>query len=111
MKNLFSLTGRLDRKTFTLITIALVAVGVLLIFVGPTLVDMYRGRNRGRFYDLNDPITMDMAYTFWGYCAMVLGLIYLFFSIKRMRDIDKPFWYILIPFYNIYVLLTQESKS
>ncbi|WP_343615145.1 DUF805 domain-containing protein [Flavobacterium sp.] len=32
-------------------------------------------------------------------------------GVRRMHDIDKEWWYILIPFYNIYLLTIEGDKG
>ena len=48
-------------------------------------------------------------YIYYAY-AGIFGLISISVGVRRLHDTDKSGWYILIPFYNIFLLLQKGSK-
>ncbi len=86
-KNIFSLDGRIRRRTYW--TRALVVVIINFIVI----ISM----------DANSPITPLIS--------LLLNIFMLIQGVKRMHDLNKSGFYILIPIYNLILTLTEGTKG
>ena len=86
--SMFSPAGRMKRSDYWgWVLVCFVANIEIIFFIGNTL-SMY--------------IT-DFA------ANLLLGIILIIQGVKRMHDVDKSGWYLLIPFYNLVLSLTDGT--
>ncbi len=98
--NILSFKGEVGRKTYQ-------AVFVLTVF-SPAIV--YFLLNIG-IHVRRFQLPIEYAGPIWTISMVVLGIVFLGLTVRRWRDTGKPFWALLLPFYNLYVLLFSKSKQ
>jgi uncharacterized membrane protein YhaH (DUF805 family) len=100
--NILSFKGVIGRKTYQAIFVLALFTPAIVYFVLNSGL-----RVRGRGYQL----PLEYVGPTWVAIMVVLGIVFLGITIRRWRDTGKPLWALLLPFYNLYVLLFIKSKQ
>jgi uncharacterized membrane protein YhaH (DUF805 family) len=102
-QNLFSLNVPVGKETFQAVSI-LALFSPAIIFFGLHLLENLRRRH---------VLAQNLSFltTLWYLLMGAFAIVYLIVCIKRWRDTGKPWWLVLIPVYNLYILLFSPSKN
>lgn len=107
LQDFYDPTRRVDRTNFRYLCILIALAPILAIFAGPILLEVFVARKRRYSREYID-LTPYYPYV-QVFAGVILGYIILVLCINRMRDTGKPLGYLLIPFYNIYLLWSKPS--
>lgn len=111
LKDLLSFHGRINRKNYRAIWLLAIGLGITVYFLPGLVVTYLESRRR---YSLEKFDTIGNIQELGPYIhvpgfTLILSSMILF-SIKRIRDTGKSISTLLIPLYNLKVLLFNESK-
>ena len=53
----------------------------------------------------------DSSWWFWWFISAVISFLFIIQAIKRAHDLDNSGWYILIPFYILFLLFTKGDRG
>ena len=98
---------RIDRLNFRYLFVLIALSPGFIAMISAMLMQGYTDDNK-------QLITGEVASEIYWRIFMILGWIVSYFVlvilINRMRDTGKPFYYLLIPGYNLYILFIHPTK-
>jgi uncharacterized membrane protein YhaH (DUF805 family) len=103
MNSLFSTEGRLNRAKYFWRTLVISACSNMAAFLAVFLLGGMMGKNA-------EPAALIVGYLRF----MAGGVMIAFGAVKRLHDLDRPgshYWFMLTPFYNIYLGLLLLFKK
>jgi len=115
-KSYFLTYGRIRRRVFFLRT--LLIVGILI--VSNIVMEFYFQEQFSHWRDVGNGVVRNQGFLFWynvyfifNYFVLttLLAIFFVVQSTKRMHDVNKSGWFILIPCYNIVLWFTKGTKE
>jgi len=109
MSTLFDYHGRINRSNYRALFLVFIGLAICIFFIPGLIVGLISGRRRTIDFDSIEAIQNILTpFYFLGYGALLVLMILI--SIKRIRDTGEKIWKLLIPIYNLKLLLIDESK-
>lgn len=93
LSNYATFTGRARRKEYWMFALVSTAISIALVVVGNILFGEEKGDSLSNLYSL----------------AVIVP--YIAVGIRRMHDINRSGWWILLPFVNLYFLCCDTIKG
>ncbi|MCP9236553.1 hypothetical protein [Lewinella sp. JB7] len=110
LEDLYNPRRRISREYFPAFALLLLVTPALIFFGVPTLLAILANpRRHGDGLLFGQPPIMFAPYLYpWFYLAYVYLVITV--CVNRMRAAGRSLWVLLVPVYNVYVLLTGADR-
>ncbi|NVO11917.1 MAG: DUF805 domain-containing protein [Bacteroidales bacterium] len=116
-EKLYFLTyGRIRRRAFFLRTLLVFSI----LIIANLIMENYFNQEYYRWQNIGNGVVRNQGFLFWynvysifNYFVLTILLVIFFIvqSTKRIHDVNKSGWYVLVPFYNIILWLSEGDKG
>ena len=113
LKDLRTFDGRVSRSNYRALSLMFLGLAIAVIFLPGLLVALWESKSRNRLQSATETIeTMRAIGPFIHTVGFfLLASLLVLISIKRIRDVGKPIWTLIIPVYNLKVLFFDPSHK
>ena len=93
IEEIFTISGRASRKEYWGSELVVIPLYIFVVFGSYFLFSFQTAEG------------IDAIFQAWGFIAAITS------GIRRMHDVGKSGWYLLIPFYNLFLSITPSEQS